>query len=516
MAQRTVTTKAVFLGILIAAMVCPAFAQQGQQRITGDWMLTSEFNGQKMTSILSLSRGEDNQLKGRWISFMGVSDLKDVKFEGGKLSFVQVFKFGDQENTSNFEGTIEQNAISGTLKGERGEFKMEGKRAPRTPRGVGIWEVKVKATDREYTGTLTIKADAEGKLSGDWQSTRGKSEISNLVIEQNKVTFTRKTTVQDQVRESTFEGTIKGDALTGTLKSDRGESTVEGTRAGAAAIGVWDLTLTSDTGNPRMQVLNIRPDLSALYGTVPVEKVTLEGENLSFKTTMSFGDQKSEISFTAKLADGKMTGEVTTQRGTRKVEGKKQPAPQRRAGGGQQAKAEKSEAAAPETDRRPDVVYVPTPQIVVDKMLELAKVGKDDLVYDLGCGDGRIVVTAAQKYGCKAIGFDIATERVKESMENVAKAGVGDKVRIEQRDVFTLDLSPASVVTLYLLPSLNVKLIPQLEKLKPGCRIVSHDFDMKGIKPDQVITLDSNGDPYGDHTIYLWTTPLKKEAEEKK
>ena len=140
--------------------------------------------------------------------------------------------------------------------------------------------------------------------------------------------------------------------------------------------------------------------------------------------------------------------------------------------------------------REPDVVFVPTPQAVVDKMLELAKVGKDDLVYDLGCGDGRIVVTAAQKFGCKAIGFDIATERVKESMENVAKAGVGDKVRIEQRDIFTLDLSPASVVTLYLLPSLNVKLIPQLEKLKPGCRIVSHDFDMKGVKPDKVITLD--------------------------
>jgi hypothetical protein len=513
MAQRTVTM--AFLGILIAAMVCPAFAQQGQPRITGDWMMTSEFNGQKMTSILSLSRGEDNQLKGRWINFMGVSELKDVKFEDGKLTFVQVFRFGDQENTSNFEGTLEQNALSGTLKGERGEFKMEGKRAPRTPAAVGIWEMKVKMAEREYTGTLTIKADAEGKLTGEWQSTRGKSEISNLVVERNKLTFTRKMTIQDQAIESAFEGTIKGNALTGTFKSDRGESTAEGTRTGAAAIGTWDLTITADTGNPRMQVLSIRPDLSALYGTVPVEKVTLEGENLSFKTTMSFGDQKSEISFTAKLADDKMTGEVTTQRGTRKVEGKKQPAPQmRRGAGGQQAPAEKKpEAAAPETDRRPDVVYVPTPQVVVDKMLELAKVGKDDLVYDLGCGDGRIVVTAAQKFGCKAIGFDIATERVKESMENVAKAGVGDKVRIEQRDIFTLDLSPASVVTLYLLPSLNVKLIPQLEKLKPGCRIVSHDFDMKGVKPDQVITMDANGDPYGDHTIYLWTTPLKKEVE---
>lgn len=512
MAQRTATL--AFLGILIAAMVCPAFGQQGQQRITGDWMMTSEFNGQRMNSILSLSRGEDNQLKGRWISFMGVSELKDVKFEDGKLSFTQVFRFGDQENTSNFEGTIEQNALTGTLKGERGEFKMEGKRAPRTPAAAGIWEMKVKMAEREYTGTLTIKANAEGKLTGEWKSERGASEISNVVAERNKLTFTRKMTFQDQVRESTFEGTVKGNTLTGAFTSERGESTAEGTRVGAAAIGTWDLTITSDTGQTRMQVLKIQPDLSALYGSVPVEKVTLEGENLSFKTEMSFGDQKNELSLKAKLADGKLTGEVITQRGARKVEGKKQPAPQmQRRTGGRQAQAENAET--PELDRRPDVVYVPTPQVVVDKMLELAKVGKDDLVYDLGCGDGRIVVTAAQKFGCKAIGFDIATERVKESMENVAKAGVGDKVRIEQRDIFTLDLSPASVVTLYLLPSLNVKLIPQLEKLKPGCRIVSHDFDMKGVKPDQVITLDANGDPYGDHTIYLWTTPLKKEAEEK-
>ncbi len=510
MAQRT--TPIAILGIVIGALVCPAFGQQGPQRITGDWMMTSEFNGQKVNSILSFSRGEDNQLKGRWISFMGVNELKDVKFENGKLSFVQVFRFGDQENTSTFEGTLENNTLTGALKGEQGEFAMTGKRSPRMPAAVGVWEMKVKMAEREYTGTLTIKANAEGKLTGEWKSERGTSEISNITAERNKLTFTRKMTLGDQSRESSFEGTLKGNTLTGTFTSDRGESTAEGTRVGGAVIGTWDLTITADSGTPRMQVLKIHPDLSALYGTMPIEKVTLDGENLSFKTEFSFGDQKTELSFTGKVTGDKLTGEVTSPRGGRKVEGKKQPAPQMRRGtGGRQASNDNAEA---ETNRRPDVVYVPTPQEVVEKMLELAKVGKDDLVYDLGCGDGRIVVTAAKKYGCKAIGFDIATERVKESMENVAKAGVGDKVRIEQRDIFTLDLSPASVVTLYLLPSLNVKLIPQLERLKPGSRIVSHDFDMKGVKPDQVITMDANGDPYGDHTIYLWTTPLKKEKED--
>jgi precorrin-6B methylase 2 len=158
--------------------------------------------------------------------------------------------------------------------------------------------------------------------------------------------------------------------------------------------------------------------------------------------------------------------------------------------------------------KEPDVIYVPTPQVVVDKMLELAEVKKGDVVYDLGCGDGRIVVTAAKKYGCKAIGFDIDPDRIKESRENVKKNGVGDLVEIKQEDIFTLDLSRANVIALYLLPSLNVKLIPQLEKLKPGSRIVSHSFDMRGVKPTKSIKVrDDNGD---NHRLYLWVTPLVK------
>jgi len=172
-------------------------------------------------------------------------------------------------------------------------------------------------------------------------------------------------------------------------------------------------------------------------------------------------------------------------------------------------------ASFPETQeevgssREPDVIFVPTPQDVVDKMLELAEVKKEDLVYDLGCGDGRIVVTAAKRYGCKAVGYDIDPERVEESLANVEENDVGNLVRIEQKDIFTLDLSEANVITLYLLPSLNVKLIPQLEKLRPGSRVVSHDFRMKGVKPDKVVKLTSDEDG-SEHKIFLWTTPLKK------
>lgn len=159
--------------------------------------------------------------------------------------------------------------------------------------------------------------------------------------------------------------------------------------------------------------------------------------------------------------------------------------------------------------RDPDVIYVPTPQEVVDKMLEMADVRPGEIVYDLGCGDGRIPVTASKRFGSKTWGFDINPVRVKESLENVKRAKVEDLCTIKLQDIFELDLSKADVVTLYLLPQLNVKLIPQLDKLKPGCRIVSHDFDMEGVKPKKMVTYAPSGGR--EHRIYLWVTPLEKE-----
>ena len=171
--------------------------------------------------------------------------------------------------------------------------------------------------------------------------------------------------------------------------------------------------------------------------------------------------------------------------------------------------------AAAEAEKTPDVVYVPTPHDVVAKMLELAKVRKGDVLYDLGCGDGRIVVAAAKKLHCRAMGFEIDDERVAEARKNLKKAKVENLANIEQKDIFTIDLNPASVVTLYLLPALNVRLIPQLEKLKPGSRIVSHDFDMKGVLPEKVLHMTSKEDNV-KHTLYLFITPLKKDPKAKK
>lgn len=161
---------------------------------------------------------------------------------------------------------------------------------------------------------------------------------------------------------------------------------------------------------------------------------------------------------------------------------------------------------AQETLERPklDVPYVPTRHEVVKGMLEMAGVTENDVLYDLGCGDGRIVITAAKDYGAKGTGVDIDPERIAEANENAQEAGVTDQVKFVQGNLFEMDFRDATVVTLYLLPDINMKLRPiLLEQLKPGTRIVSHAFDMGDWKPEKTITVEGS-------TLYFWTVPNKQ------
>jgi SAM-dependent methyltransferase len=164
--------------------------------------------------------------------------------------------------------------------------------------------------------------------------------------------------------------------------------------------------------------------------------------------------------------------------------------------------------AAEKKMRAPDTHFIATPHEVVEIMIRLADVRETDVVYDLGCGDGRIVIAAAKKAGCKAYGFDLDPRMVEISKANVKKANLEAFVTIEKQDIFDLDLSNVSVVALYLFPELNVALIPQLDKMKPGSRIVAHDYGIEGVDPD--VTAVVHRKDGRNYRIFLYTTPLKQ------
>jgi SAM-dependent methyltransferase len=164
------------------------------------------------------------------------------------------------------------------------------------------------------------------------------------------------------------------------------------------------------------------------------------------------------------------------------------------------------------TKRAPDVPFVPTTEEAVQAMLNLAGVKKSDIVYDLGCGDGRIVIAAAKQYGAHAVGIDIDPKRIAEARENARTAGVENLVRFEEQDLFDADIHDASVVTLFLLSSVNLRLRPKLLRdLKPGTRVVSNTFDMGDWKPEKELNVgDTEGTGFLSHHLFLWTVPERR------
>ncbi len=318
--------KVVLVSLLIVSFFLPVqvSAQSRSRRggLYGDWRIKMKFGEREFESILAFSRNQEGQYTGHWISIWGMNELKEVKFEDNKLSFALVTNYGGEEKTSKFTGTIEQGKLNGLLNSDRGETEIQGKRAPRTPRGVGSWEMAIKAGEREYTGTLTITADKEGNLSGTWKSPRGESKVSDVKYQyqDRKLTFTRVIERDSGRMELAFEGTLGYTSLEGVYKSDRGEATATGTRVGASLVGTWNLDIESDRG-ARKQRLRVNSDLSALYGPTLIKKINLDGDKVSFKYVLQFGDQEYETSFEGKIAESKLTGELKTSRGTSKVMG---------------------------------------------------------------------------------------------------------------------------------------------------------------------------------------------------
>jgi Methyltransferase domain len=166
-------------------------------------------------------------------------------------------------------------------------------------------------------------------------------------------------------------------------------------------------------------------------------------------------------------------------------------------------------AQTPATPKEPDVPYVPTHEKVVAEMLKVAKVTKSDVLYDLGSGDGRIVITAAKKFGTRGTGIELLPSLVREARENAEKAGVSQLAKFVEGDIFEANISDATVVTLYLLPAVNMRLRPKLLELRPGTRIVSHNYDLGDWKPEKTIKLNLLD---GEHTVFYWVVPTRKKS----
>ncbi len=312
--------------ILLSAQVHAQLPSSRRGGLYGDWQIKYQAGERQREAIISFSRDSEGNRTGQWISFMSLSELKDFKYEDGKLSFTRSSGNRDgQTATSTFTGTIQDGILTGTMSSDRGEYKLEGKPMPRVPRAVGTWQMKVKMEDRERESTIAIKVDKEGKLSGQWSSDRGTPlQIPEVQYERGNVSFTMEGKREDGEWKMSFKGTVdrETDTLTGTFTSNRGEIEAVGKRAGTALIGTWILESTSERGT-RKQRLMVNPDMSGLYGAIPVKRVNLEGDRVSFKIVMEFGDQTFEMGFEGELADSKLTGELTSSRGSQKITGTK-------------------------------------------------------------------------------------------------------------------------------------------------------------------------------------------------
>jgi len=256
--------------------------------------------------------------------FLGSERTEDIKYEEGQLSFVRVSRNREgQSTTSKFTGTIKDGRLYGTVSSDRGEYKLEGKHSPRVPREVGSWAITLKMGEREFTSTLVIKADKESKLTAQWRSERGELEITNVQYKRGNLSFKMEPRKgEDRQWEAAFEGTVKRNTLSGVIKSERGQIVAEGKRTGAALIGTWNLEVASERGS-RNQRLRVNPDMSGLYGAIPIKKVSFDGDQVSFKIVRQFGDRQFEMSFAGKLEDSKLTGELSSPRGSQKVTGRK-------------------------------------------------------------------------------------------------------------------------------------------------------------------------------------------------
>jgi len=296
-------------------------AQQSKGLI-GDWNMTLNADSWEMPSVLSFSRDAEGKLKAQWISIMGMGDAKDIKRQGKDISFTLTGRFGDQDYSGDFAGTLQNGTLSGRLTSYDSEFSTKGKRIKRMPLICGTWNMTITMGEREFETVLVIRSDEQKQLKAEWQSQWGEHTISDVQFKDGKLTFSRVSTFGERKWETTYEGTLKAHALTGAFTSEQGKLPTNGKRAGGALVGKWDLTMESYEGT-RKNRLTVLPDLSGRFGSMPIKKIGLEEGRVDFKLVLPYEGNEYEISFAGELKNRKLTGKLTTAQGSSEVTGTK-------------------------------------------------------------------------------------------------------------------------------------------------------------------------------------------------
>lgn len=322
MRQKTLF-QAILTLVLIALTAAPVIAAESQDKVAGDWLMQSDWDGRPVSSFLLISK-DASGYTGKWASFFGISNVDNLKVEGDKISFTQINRFRDQEMKSTFTGTVKDGKIEGLMSSDNADTDYEGKRVDAPP-VVGVWEFRMQRQDREFVSTLKVSQNDQGQITAEW-GTEGQEaprwEISDVKYEDGKLTFTRKSTNPDRPMEMKYTLTAQNDTISGTAVTQRGERPIEGKRLSSDIVGKWELTMTSDRGE-RTQLLYVKPDLTAYFGSVEVGKINYKDGTVSFDYQLSFGDRTFDSSFSGKLENGQLSGEMTGSRGTQQVKGKK-------------------------------------------------------------------------------------------------------------------------------------------------------------------------------------------------
>ncbi len=307
-----------------SASTLPESARIGGKELYGDWQIKADPCDRMGGSIISFAGNSEGRTIGQWINARGFTELDDVRSKDNSVTFTQTVQFKKEAFKGFFAGTIEGNKLTGTLTHGGIKSKMECTRKPMMPSAAGTWDMKFKTTGGESSAILDINASKDGTLSAEWKKIEGDRKITDVKCEANKLTFKSTTKVQGAENVCSFEGTIepKTNTLTGVFKTDGNEMPAVGKRVGAELIGTWILDVAAPWGNSK-QRLKVNPDMSGMYGVTPIDKITVEGDKVTFKIAPEFGRMRFEMDFEGKLDGTKLTGELKNPRGSQVVTGKK-------------------------------------------------------------------------------------------------------------------------------------------------------------------------------------------------